>query len=161
VKPAVSALRRFERHNSCAPRIRVSVIPGPHAALRAVLVFLLVSAPVQPKKHGEVTARSDWFTMQVVLAPCPHASGQEAELARSFDQVDRVHEPSSLWSLLLLGRTSPVERFASNGVVVFLGGESPSLRAHTLSACARAIAAADRLCAATSRGTGVPSLPHT
>lgn len=64
----------------------------------------------------------------MVLAPCPHASGRETELARSYDEVDRVYEPSSLWSLVLLGRTSPghpIEGFAPNGVVVFLGGGEP------------------------------------
>eukprot|EP00854_Cymbomonas_tetramitiformis_P004415 gene4415-5423_t len=60
---------------------------------------------------------------QVILVPCPHASGKEAAVVRSYPEVDDCQEPEHLSSLLLTGRPAFPGRFASRGVVLFLGGD--------------------------------------
>jgi hypothetical protein len=61
--------------------------------------------------------------ISVILAPCPHASGQEAEVVRGFPQVDRVQGPASFWTFLLSGKTEQNWDWRTKGVVLFLGGD--------------------------------------
>ena len=61
--------------------------------------------------------------ISVVLSPCPHASGKEAAIARSYSQVDRVQEPEYFWQFLLWGKTAKNWDWRDRGVVLFLGGD--------------------------------------
>jgi hypothetical protein len=61
--------------------------------------------------------------ISVVLSPCPHASGQESEVAKGFPEVDRVQGPDSFWPFLLWGKTAQDWQWHTKGVVMFLGGE--------------------------------------
>lgn len=61
--------------------------------------------------------------LSVVLAPCPNATGNEAQVARSFPEVDRVQGAESFWPFLLWGRTADTWDWYDRGVVLFLGGD--------------------------------------
>ncbi len=60
--------------------------------------------------------------ISIALAPCQNASGQEAQLAKSFPNVDRVLPQEQFFDFLLWGKT-PDWQWANQGLVVFLGGD--------------------------------------
>lgn len=59
--------------------------------------------------------------VSVILSPCVNASGNEAELVRSWG-IDRVLGARHFWQFLLLGKT-PNWDWQKRGVVLFLGGD--------------------------------------
>jgi len=61
--------------------------------------------------------------ISVVLSPCANASGREADIARSFPEVDRVQGVEHFFPFLLLGKTVEDWDWHPQGVVVFLGGD--------------------------------------
>ena len=61
--------------------------------------------------------------LSLVLAPCPHASGQEMSIAQAFIDVDRVQDPDFFLAFLLTGQTEEAWDWARRGVVLFLGGD--------------------------------------
>lgn len=61
--------------------------------------------------------------ISVVLSPCPNASGQEAEIARSYPEVDRVQSAEHFFPFLLWGKTAENWDWHDRGVVIFLGGD--------------------------------------
>ncbi len=61
--------------------------------------------------------------ISVVVVPCPHASGQEADIARRYAPVDRVLPVTEFWRLLLTKTTSSGWDWLPKGAVVFLGGD--------------------------------------
>ncbi len=61
--------------------------------------------------------------ISVVLSPCPHATGKEAEIARSYPEVDRVQSAENFFRFLLWGVTANNWDWHDKGVVVFLGGD--------------------------------------
>ncbi len=61
--------------------------------------------------------------ISVMLAPCPHASGQERALLSSSMQLDRFQDVDAFWSFLLTGQTEDAWEWLPRGVVVFLGGD--------------------------------------
>lgn len=63
------------------------------------------------------------YRVSVILAPCPHAMGNEATIVKGFSGVDRVQSSEHFWSFLLLGKTVDNWEWAERGVVVFLGGD--------------------------------------
>ena len=60
-------------------------------------------------------------TLQLVLVPCPNATGQEHGVARSWGLFERVVPASRFWWLLLRPRRHGF--WPRQGVVVFLGGD--------------------------------------
>lgn len=60
--------------------------------------------------------------ISIALSPCQHSSGQEAQLAKGFPNVDRVLPQEQFFDFLLWGRT-PNWTWAKKGIVVFLGGD--------------------------------------
>jgi hypothetical protein len=61
--------------------------------------------------------------ISVVLSPCPNASGKEADIARSYPEIDRVQGAEDFWSFLLWGKTTDNWDWRKQGVVLFLGGD--------------------------------------
>ena len=61
--------------------------------------------------------------ISVVLSPCPHATGKEAEIAASYPEVDRVQAPEHFFRFLLSGKTAENWDWYKTGVVLFLGGD--------------------------------------
>ena len=61
--------------------------------------------------------------ISVLLSPCPHSTGKEAEIALNYPEVDRVLSPDSFFSFLLWGKTPNNWQWCDRGMVVFLGGD--------------------------------------
>lgn len=61
--------------------------------------------------------------ISIVLSPCPHATGKEAGIARSYPSVDRVQEAEHFFPFLLWGKTKENWDWRDRGVVLFLGGD--------------------------------------
>jgi len=61
--------------------------------------------------------------ISVVLAPCPNATGQEAETVRQFAEVDRVQAAGAFNQFLLWGKTVENWDWHDRGLVLFLGGD--------------------------------------
>ncbi|MBD2568395.1 lipid-A-disaccharide synthase [Anabaena lutea] len=61
--------------------------------------------------------------ISVILSPCPHASGKETAIAKSYQEVDRVQSPEHFWQFLLWGKTAENWDWRNQGVVIFLGGD--------------------------------------
>ncbi|MEG4343505.1 lipid-A-disaccharide synthase [Microcoleus sp. A003_D6] len=61
--------------------------------------------------------------ISVVLSPCPHATGKEAQIAASYPEVDRVQAPEHFFPFLLSGKTAENWDWYETGVVLFLGGD--------------------------------------
>ena len=60
-------------------------------------------------------------SLQLVLVPCPNATGSEDAVARGMNLFDRVLPASRFWWLLL--RPQRHGPWPAGGVVVFLGGD--------------------------------------
>jgi lipid-A-disaccharide synthase len=61
--------------------------------------------------------------ISVVLSPCPHATGKEAQIAGSYPEVDRVQASEHFFPFLLSGKTAENWDWYETGVVLFLGGD--------------------------------------
>ncbi|NJK36229.1 MAG: hypothetical protein HC919_15560 [Oscillatoriales cyanobacterium SM2_2_1] len=61
--------------------------------------------------------------ISLVLSPCPHATGREVSIARSYPEIDRVQAPEHFWDFLLWGKTAEGWDWHPKGVVLFLGGD--------------------------------------
>lgn len=61
--------------------------------------------------------------ISVLLSPCPHSTGKEAEIAINYPEVDRVLSASDFWAFLLWGQTRDNWQWHQRGIVVFLGGD--------------------------------------
>ncbi len=61
--------------------------------------------------------------ISVVLSPCPNASGQEANIALSYPEVDRVQAAEKFYPFLLQGKTAENWNWHDRGIVLFLGGD--------------------------------------
>jgi hypothetical protein len=61
--------------------------------------------------------------ISLILSPCPHATGQEANLARQINAINRVQAAEHFWQFLLVGKTHEGWDWRSRGVVLFLGGD--------------------------------------
>jgi hypothetical protein len=95
----------------------------------AVDILILSNAPGELATWVKPTVRElraqlgDEPRISVVLSPCPNASGQEAEIARSYPEVDRVQAAEHFFSFLLWGKTAENWNWHDRGVVIFLGGD--------------------------------------
>lgn len=61
--------------------------------------------------------------ISVILSPCPHGTGKESAIAKSYSEVDRVQAAEHFWQFLLSGKTAGNWEWRNQGVVVFLGGD--------------------------------------
>lgn len=61
--------------------------------------------------------------ISVMLSPCPHATGQEAAIARRYPEVDRVASSEHFFNFLLWGKTPEHWDWHPQGIVLFLGGD--------------------------------------
>ncbi|AFZ36377.1 putative lipid-A-disaccharide synthase [Stanieria cyanosphaera PCC 7437] len=61
--------------------------------------------------------------ISVVLSPCPHSTGQEAAIMKSYPEVDRVQTAEHFFSFLLSGKTADNWDWYDRGIVIFLGGD--------------------------------------
>lgn len=95
----------------------------------AVDILILSNAPgelatwVKPVVRELRAQLGDEPRISVMLSPCPNASGQEAEIALSYPEVDRVQAAEHFFSFLLWGKTADDWDWHDRGVVIFLGGD--------------------------------------
>ncbi|MGK7885514.1 MAG: lipid-A-disaccharide synthase, partial [Crocosphaera sp.] len=61
--------------------------------------------------------------ISVMLSPCPHSTGQEAAIASSYPEVDRVQSSEEFFSFLIQGKAQDNWDWREQGVVLFLGGD--------------------------------------
>tara|TARA_S200000501_G_scaffold272722_1_gene256485 strand:- start:490 stop:1779 length:1290 start_codon:yes stop_codon:yes gene_type:complete len=61
------------------------------------------------------------FSINLVLVPCPNATGSEYKVAQSWNKFELVTKASNFWKLLI----SPYQysKWPKKGVVIFLGGD--------------------------------------
>ncbi|WP_404783809.1 lipid-A-disaccharide synthase [Altericista sp. CCNU0014] len=79
--------------------------------------------PVVRALRSQFSPEAFALRISVVLSPCPHASGREAEVLKGFPEVNRVQGPDAFWPFLLWGKTERNWDWHGTGAVVFLGGE--------------------------------------
>ncbi|HEY9851539.1 MAG TPA: lipid-A-disaccharide synthase [Leptolyngbyaceae cyanobacterium] len=79
--------------------------------------------PVVQQLRQQLGYDRSQIRISVVLSPCPNASGKEAEIARSYPEVDRVQAPEHFFDFLLWGKTAENWDWRDRGVVIFLGGD--------------------------------------
>ncbi|HIK13664.1 MAG TPA: lipid-A-disaccharide synthase [Oscillatoriaceae cyanobacterium M33_DOE_052] len=77
----------------------------------------------QLRQHLGEDGNGAQVRISVVLCPCPHATGREGTIARSYPEVDRVQEPEHFWPFLLWGQTAANWDWRRKGAVIFLGGD--------------------------------------
>ena len=124
-----------------ASALRVQVSPSaffslarPRAAEPGPAVVLVSNGPgelttwVRPlaeRLHASLRLRprsqSAPASLQLVLVPCPNATGQERAAAEPWGLFDRIVPAGRFWSLLL--RPQRYGPWPQKGVVVFLGGD--------------------------------------
>ncbi|MDJ0724598.1 MAG: lipid-A-disaccharide synthase [Prochloraceae cyanobacterium] len=61
--------------------------------------------------------------ISIILSPCPHSTGQEAQIALSYPEVDRVQSSEHFLAFLIWGKTKDNWDWREKGVVLFLGGD--------------------------------------
>ncbi|MEB3229358.1 MAG: lipid-A-disaccharide synthase, partial [Synechocystis sp.] len=79
--------------------------------------------PVVQALRQQFQGSGDRLRISVMLSPCPHAMGKEAEVARIYPEVDRVQSSEYFWDFLLWGKTAEGWDWSPTGVVLFLGGD--------------------------------------
>ncbi|MCW6048846.1 lipid-A-disaccharide synthase [Lyngbya sp. CCAP 1446/10] len=79
--------------------------------------------PAVQALRQQLANRGTEARISVVLSPCPHATGKEAEIASSYPEVDRVQAPEHFMRFLLSGKTAENWDWYKTGVVLFLGGD--------------------------------------
>ena len=80
--------------------------------------------PVVRALRQQLGRTCDRVRISIILSPCPHATGKEADICRSYEEVDRVQESKYFWQFLLRGKTAQNWQWRDRGVVLFLGGDS-------------------------------------
>ena len=61
--------------------------------------------------------------ISVLLSPCPHSTGEEAAIALSYSEVERVLPAADFFTFLFWGKTKANWQWHQKGIVVFLGGD--------------------------------------
>ncbi|MBO0351651.1 lipid-A-disaccharide synthase [Phormidium pseudopriestleyi FRX01] len=79
--------------------------------------------PVVRALRQQLGDRRAQVRISVILSPCPHATGKEGAIARTYPEIDRVQEAQHFWPFLLRGKTAENWDWREKGVVLFLGGD--------------------------------------
>ncbi|AFY81085.1 hypothetical protein [Oscillatoria acuminata] len=79
--------------------------------------------PVVRALQQQLGDRQAEVRISLILSPCPHATGKEGAIARSYPEIDRVQEAQHFWPFLLRGKTADNWDWREKGVVLFLGGD--------------------------------------
>jgi lipid A disaccharide synthetase len=78
---------------------------------------------VRPVVRSLRQSLGDRIRISVVLSPCTHATGKEADIAKSYPEVDRVQAAPDFWRFLISGKTADNWDWFRYGIVLFLGGD--------------------------------------
>ena len=112
-------LSKVGRHDAAEPAATIVLVsngPGEMTTwVRPLAEELHRLLPLRPRDPQAPCS------LQLVLVPCPNATGQEARLASGWNLFSRVLPAGRFWWLLL--RPARHGRWPRQGVVVFLGGD--------------------------------------
>ncbi len=61
------------------------------------------------------------FSINLVLVPCPNATGKEYKVAKSWNKFVLITKPNTFWKLLI--RPYKYSKWPQKGIVIFLGGD--------------------------------------
>jgi lipid-A-disaccharide synthase len=75
----------------------------------------------QLRSHPDLIAEN--LRISLVLSPCPHATGNEVNIARQMLEIDRTQGADNFWSFLLWGQSKDNWDWYERGLVLFLGGD--------------------------------------
>ena len=79
--------------------------------------------PVVKALRKELDNNCALVRISVILSPCPHATGKEADIAASYPEIDRVQSAQHFFNFLLWGKTAENWDWHKQGLVIFLGGD--------------------------------------
>ncbi|MEM7580020.1 MAG: lipid-A-disaccharide synthase [Cyanobacteria bacterium P01_A01_bin.80] len=79
--------------------------------------------PVVKELRQKLGNDREQIRISVVLSPCTNATGKEASIAASLEEVDRVQSAKDFFAFLLFGKTKENWDWRKHGVVIFLGGD--------------------------------------
>ena len=79
--------------------------------------------PVLKALRAQLGEDRQQVRISLVLSPCVHGTGQEAAIAQTYPELDRVQGPDAFWPCLLWGQTQAQWDWRDRGVVLFLGGD--------------------------------------
>ena len=61
------------------------------------------------------------FSINLILVPCPNATGKEYKIAKSWNKFEVVSKADDFWKLLI--RPYKYAKWPEKGIVIFLGGD--------------------------------------
>ncbi|MBE9115687.1 lipid-A-disaccharide synthase [Lusitaniella coriacea LEGE 07157] len=79
--------------------------------------------PVVRELRRQLSEDRSQLRISVILSPCPNATGKEADIARSYPEIDRVQAAKHFFPFLLWGKTAENWDWRDRGIVLFLGGD--------------------------------------
>lgn len=79
--------------------------------------------PVVKQIRSLSTINQEKLRISLILSPCPHATGNEVNLAPKFSEIDRTQGAKDFFPFLLWGKTADNWSWYSHGLVLFLGGD--------------------------------------
>lgn len=79
--------------------------------------------PVVKALRQALGTDTDLVRISVILSPCPHSTGKEAQIAASYPEIDRVQGAENFFPFLLWGKTVDNWDWRERGIVIFLGGD--------------------------------------
>ncbi len=79
--------------------------------------------PVVMELRRQLGEDREKLRISVVLSPCPHGTGKEAQIVQSYPEVDRVRSSEHFWRFLLRGETRENWHWRDRGIIIFLGGD--------------------------------------
>ncbi|WNZ25677.1 MAG: lipid-A-disaccharide synthase [Leptolyngbya sp. IPPAS B-1204] len=113
VRPVVKALRQqIAAQSNLQPALQPNLQSNLHPNLQPNL---------QPDLQPNL--QPDSLRISLILSPCANASGQEAIIARTYPEIDRVQAAEHFFPFLLWGKTAEDWDWAERGLVIFLGGD--------------------------------------
>ncbi|MGI0481981.1 lipid-A-disaccharide synthase [Geminocystis sp. CENA526] len=79
--------------------------------------------PVIKQLKSQLNHLQKNIRISLILSPCPHATGNEIEIAKSWQEIDRTQSAEHFFSFLLWGKTVDNWDWYKQGLVIFLGGD--------------------------------------
>ncbi|BAQ65639.1 hypothetical protein [Geminocystis sp. NIES-3709] len=79
--------------------------------------------PVIKQIRAKLGNINDQIRISLILSPCPHATGNEVNIASKWQEIDRIQSANNFFSFLLWGKTANNWDWYSRGLVIFLGGD--------------------------------------
>ncbi len=81
--------------------------------------------PLAKELHKQIAlrpkAKTSSITLNLVLVPCPNATGNENHVAEKWLQFENIIKAKNFWELLI--KPKKFVSWPSNGLVIFLGGD--------------------------------------